>query len=192
MNCTHMIQLHRIARGTGVLLAAMTLSSCSLEATPDAAAEQHGGATGEVETRHAKEARGRSVPFAGDEPQTAVPAAGDERAATADPMIAAAAAPLTAGAPCTTPDVIPPPDPALAEPAIVLPEQEKGPMEVPTDEEIRAHRVALDVPPPSEHTLTAQEQYLRDATTIRDQMGAADPDALEARLAERKAQLLPE
>ena len=199
MNRTNMIHMHRIARCTGALLAAITISSCSLEEAADASPEQSGAAKTEVETRRAKEGSGRFVLSADVVPQADV---GGEvaRAAAADPTAARAAAPLTTaepsapepGAPCSTPDVIPPPEPALAEVAIELPEQDSAPVEVPSEEEVRAHQVAVELPPPSEQTLTVQEQYLREATTIRDAMGAADPVALEARLAERKAELLPQ
>jgi hypothetical protein len=199
MKRTDMIHMHRIARRTGALLAAVTISSCSLEGTPDAAPTQRSAAEAEVATRRAKEGTGRSVLSREDESQ-AVGAADGEPAAASDPMAAAAAAPLTAAepsaleppTPCSTPDVIPPPEPALAAAAIVLPEQEETPVDVPSDEEVRAHQVAVELPLPSEQTRSAQEQYLREATTMRDQMGAADPAELDARLAERKAELLRE
>jgi hypothetical protein len=161
---------HRLTLTGTALLAIMAGAACALEHGSETAPEE--STTSPTAARPIRETNA-SPTRAGDH--------------VADEAEAAEAAPPHMQ--CTTPAVAPAADPELVEVPPMRYEVERTPAKLPTADELRAYRVA-DVPPASDETLAAQAQYLREAEEITRAMSNAEPAAVEARLAQRKAELL--
>jgi hypothetical protein len=190
----------RRASQTGILLLALSwLASCAPEhdaaTTNDQDHASTAGATAKPSLRRAKEGTGHALGAADEQsPAGDAHSAGDEPAAdpTGDPSLddARAIADMEVGH-CTTPDVVGEPPPVVEEVPVELPQPEGMPPQVPTSDEVREHLVAApDMPAPNAATMAAQVQYLQEADAIEQAMGNAAPEELEARLAQRKAELI--
>ena len=195
----------RRASHTGILMFTLLwLASCAPEQDAananDQAEPSAAGSTAKVSARRPKEGGGQSLGESGalDEERSAAdshPAHPAGEVAAPDPSGGPAfdgerATQGTEVGHCTTSDVVGEPAPLVADVPVLQREPEGLPAQIPTSDEVREHLAMPAMPVPSAATLEAQAQYLQEAEAIKQAMNDAAPGQLDARLVQRKAELL--
>ena len=198
MNTENKVRTRRASQTGILLLALLWLASCApgqdaateLEQDPASTA----GASAKPRAHRAKEGGGRALGAVDEGSPAGDPhPAADEPAADpiGDPLDGDRAIEDVEVGHCTTSDVVGEPPPVVAEVPVAPLQPEGMPAQVPSSDEVREHLVAApDMPAPNAATMAAQVQYLQEAEAIKQAMDKAAPEELEARLAERKAELI--